>query len=204
MGTDVHGIWQAQKDGRWVDIESKWDQDRHYFLFSWLADVRNGYGFAGVATYEPVKPIAQPRGYPDDFELDGDDHPVTDKAVMGRRAEYLEPGERPAMWMGDHTHSWLAADEILAAPRPGTIKRTGVVPTAFYDAWDGKTPPESWSGGISGGDVIVAQAPTVPPEATHVQIEWEQPDDGLAYFVDEVKRLKAEHGQVRLVFGFDS
>jgi len=27
---------------------------------------------------------------------------------------------------------------------------------------------------------------------------------GLDYFVDEIKRLKAEHGQVRMVFGFDS
>ena len=47
-------------------------------------------------------------------------------------------------------------------------------------------------------------APNVSPEATHAQIEWTQGDDGLGYFVDEVKRLKELHGDVRLVFGFDS
>jgi hypothetical protein len=58
MGTDVHAVWQAKKDGKWVDIASKWEQKRHYFLFAWLADVRNGFGFAGVSTHDPIKPIA--------------------------------------------------------------------------------------------------------------------------------------------------
>jgi hypothetical protein len=203
MGTDVHGIWQAKKNGKWHDVESTWDQSRHYFLFSWLAGVRNGFGFAGVTTYDPIKPISEPRGLPDDFE-GGEEHPVADPKVMGRRAEYIEPGESPVMWMGDHSHSWLTADEILAAERPGSIARTGVVTRAFYDAWDGKTPPESWSGGVSGRDIIVATAPNVPKEATHVRIKWTQSDAGLDYFVDEVRRLKELHGNVRLVFGFDS
>jgi hypothetical protein len=187
MGTDVHAVFQTPRDGKWVEIESKWAQDRHYFLFSWLADVRNGFGFAGVKTYEPVNPIAERRGLPEDFDRDA-----------------YEAGGEDAPWIGDHSFSWLTADEILAAPRPGTIKRTGVVPRAFYDAWDGKTPPTQWSGGITGRDIIVAEAPNVPKDATHVQISWEQPDDGLDYFVDEIKRLKDEHGQVRMVFGFDS
>jgi hypothetical protein len=29
-------------------------------------------------------------------------------------------------------------------------------------------------------------------------------EDGLDYFVDEVRRLKELHGEVRVVFGFDS
>lgn len=204
MGTDVHGIWQAKKHGRWVDIESNWEQDRNYLLFSWLADVRNGFGFAGVRTYDPINPIALPRGLPKDFEVADDMHPVTSKAILGRRAEYLESGEPLEMFMGDHSHSWLYADEILAAQRPKDIRRTGVVPRSFYDAWDGETPPDSWSGGISGPNISVATAPNVPPEATHVQIEWTESEDGLDYFVDEVKRLKELHGEVRLVFGFDS
>lgn len=188
MGCDIHAVWQAKKDGKWAEIESTWEQDRHYFLFSWLADVRNGYGFAGVRTYDPIEPIAPQRGIPPDFDRDS-----------------YEAGDEDAPWLGDHSFSWLTADEILAAKRPGTINRTGVVPIAFFKAWDGKTPPTEWSGGISGRGIEVASVPSeITPTTTHVQISWTQPDDGLDYFVDEVKRLKDMHGEVRLVFGFDS
>src|SRR5687768_8031889 len=98
MGTDVHAVWQAKKDGRWVDIESRWDQRRHYFLFAWLADVRNGFGFAGIPTHDPIKPVAARRGVPADFNV-----------------EAYESGNGPddydAPWLGDHSFSWLTADE---------------------------------------------------------------------------------------------
>ena len=183
MGTDVHAVWQAKKDGKWVDVESTWDQDRHYVLFAWLADVRNGYGFAGITTHDPIKPISKPRGTPPDFD-----------------AYKYEGDTDDAPWLGDHSFSWLTADEILAAERPGTIKRSGIVPRAFYDAWDGKKSPEFVERRYL---IVVAKAPDVPAEATHVEINWTQPDDGLDYFVNEVSRMKALHGEVRLVFGFD-
>lgn len=204
MGTDVHAVWQAKRGEQWVDIASEWDQGRHYLLFSWLAGVLNGCGFAGHATYDPVTPIAPPRGLPEDFE-GGEDHPTTLEAIHARRREWLDEEERahPVMWMGDHSYSWLTADEILAAKRPTTVHRHGVVPIAFYRAWDGVTPPpNSWSGWVSG--ISVAEKPDDITEATtHVCIEWNEAD-GLDYFVDEVRRLAAQHGEVRLVFGFDS
>ena len=69
MGTDIHGVFQRHDEatGQWHDIPSNYAQDRHYQLFAVLAGVRNGTGFAGVVTGEPVKPIAEPRGYPKDF-----------------------------------------------------------------------------------------------------------------------------------------
>lgn len=206
MGTDIHVAMQAKKDGVWQDIEHKYNEDRHYFLFSWLANVRNGYGFAGVATYTPVAPISQPRGLPDDFQMDADCHPVSSKEQMGRRAEWLEDGEEPSIWMGDHSHSWLTADEILSAPVPGRTWRTGIVNRDFFDAWDGHTPPTEWSGGISGPEVVVAESPcAVDEDTTHVRINWMH-DEGkaLTYFIDEIKRLKELHGEVRMIFGFDS
>lgn len=199
MGCDIHGVWQAKHDGKWRDVASTWGQNRHYLLFSWLADVRNGYG-----TYAPVTPIAAPRGLPSDFEMDGEQHPTTLEAIDPCCRKWLEDENKPATWMGDHSHSWLTADEILAAQRPTTVHQTGIVDVEFARSWDGKTPPKSWSGGISGGGVRVAEGRAeIRPNTTHVRIEWWQPD-GLDYFVDEVKRLKAEHGDVRLVFGFDS
>lgn len=203
MGTDVHAIWQAKKNGKWEDVPSTWDQDRHYFLFSWLADVRNGHGFAGVPTYTPIKPIAQPRGLPEDFE-GGEEHPTTLECLAPFRQKYVEENP-PISWMGDHTFSWLTAEEILSTPVPDKVWQTGIVERAWFDAWDGHAGPEEWSGGISGKDIRVAESPTeVTDESTHVRIWWIKPGDTLKYFVDEVKRLKEEHGEVRIVFGFDS
>ena len=207
MGTDVHAVWQAKKGGKWVDIESTWEQDRHYFLFAWLADVRNGFGFAGIPTHAPIKPIAPQRGLPDDFEVDGDVHYCPLEAIDPSRRQYMDKKdlEKPYVRMGDHSFSWLSADEILATPLPDKVWQTGIVPIEWFAAWDGKEGPDSWSGGISGKDIHVAEAPTaVNEKTTHVRIYWIKPGDTLKYFVDEVARLKALHGEVRLVFGFDS
>jgi len=193
MGTDVHAVWQVKRNKGWVDVtaDSRWEQNRHYFLFSWLADVRNGYGVAGVPTYTPIQPIAEPRGLPPDITVD--DH--------GYYA--------PEQWLGDHSHTWLSADEILAAERPdvdgGTIQ-TGVVTIEQWRAWDRKSPPEGeWCNGISGPGILVAEHPSeVTAATTHVRIAWSMPPV-LDYFIDEVRRMRDIHGpSLRLVLGFDS
>lgn len=204
MGTDIHGIFQAKMDGKWIDIPHKWEEHRHYFLFAWLAGVRNGFGFAGVPTHEPIEPIAERRGLPDDFIVDANyEHPTTPDAYDSRRAQYIDESDR-GYWMGDHSHSWLTADEILTAKRPCGTRRTGCVDRKWFESWDGKTPPQSWSGSIVGPGIVTSLPGNITDETTHVQIEWNAPEDGLDYFVDEVRRLRDEHGDVRLVFGFDS
>lgn len=64
MGTDIHGVFQRRnpETKQWEDIPHKYEMNRHYQLFAMLAGVRNGTGFAGVKTGEPVKPISEPRG----------------------------------------------------------------------------------------------------------------------------------------------
>lgn len=79
MGTDIHSVFQKydQLSKKWIDVSHRYDEDRHYQLFSVLAGVRNGFGFGGVVTGEPVQPIAPDRGFPKDFVvLEGCDHPV--------------------------------------------------------------------------------------------------------------------------------
>jgi hypothetical protein len=218
MGTDIHAVFQARENGAWHDIHSDWPQNRHYFLFAWLANVRNGYGFAGVRTHTPVVPIAKPRGLPDDFAVDDASEHITTSDTLNawRRAvhekypdEYGLPDGGYRMWMGDHSHSWLTAGEILNAQRPGATM-CGVVDRKVYAVWDGHSQPPMWDGDVAGRDVhIVDDLDFVgdwpPKEATHVRIRWQTPDNALDYFVDEVRRLVEQHGtDVRLVFGFDS
>lgn len=213
MGTDIHGIFQKRTGNTWEDVTSEYSEGRHYMLFAWLGDVRNGFGFAGVPTHERIEPLSSRRGFPEDFKItDGDYHPISENALRGRRAEYwedidsdVESEERLMMWMGDHSHTWLSGDEILNGNTP-KILRTGIVSRNFFDKWDGVSQPEEWSGGISGKDIFVAESPSeVINKTTHVRIEWfVDTKDEFAYFIDEVKRLANLHGEVRFVFGFDS
>lgn len=201
MGTDIHGIFQAKNGRGWKDIPHKWGQDRHYQLFAILAGVRNGAGFAGVKYAQAVKPIAEPRGLPADFEMVGDDHPVTDKAVCGDRAEWMEDN---LFWMGSHDHSWISAEEILAYPL-SAYWHTGVVDVKQFLEWDGVKRPESYSGDVWGKDILISSPVEVCDKTTHVRVYWmESQAEDFSDFMNEVKRLKAEHGTVRLVFGFDS
>lgn len=209
MGTDIHGIWQRldMATQAWCDIASTYDQHRHYQLFAVLAGVRNGTGFAGVKTGDAVTPIAEQRGLPDDFALAGDySHPISDETcVMPEfRRKYLKsnPASIPVMDMGDHSHSWLAGEEMAAwfANAP-TITQTGVLSRAEYDAWDKVSQPESYCGGISGFGVVMHPA----ANWTHINVEWQQRlASELDYFFAEAARLSAEHGRIRFVFGFDS
>lgn len=199
MGTDIHGVFQKKTKSGWEDVASEHKYDRHYLLFAWLGNVRNGFGFAGVSTHTAIVPLSDRRGFPADFNVVDEEHPAPVEAISREWEK-----ERGSVWMGDHSHSWLNADEVLAAELP-TILRTGIVSAAFFKSWDGKSAPDSWSGGISGQGVVVSSPDEVSNKTTHVRIEWfEDTNDSLDYFVAEVKRLKDLHGEVRFVFGFDS
>ena len=117
MGTDIHGVFQRldKTTGQWHDVASNYEQDRHYQLFAVLADVRNGYGFAGIPTGEVVTPIAKRRGLPADFAMDGDSHPIA-------TLEHMDPSRRAcAGWCGTRgsgTSRWPTASLPGAANKP--------------------------------------------------------------------------------------
>lgn len=121
MGTDIHPVVQRRAPGgdwEFVKIphaELPYDQrpeggvydglcGRHYLRFSILADVRNGYGFAGCPTYEPVEPISTPRGLPYDFE---EPIPPGFDQYGGRYADDADS------WLGDHSFSWVSLRDLL-------------------------------------------------------------------------------------------
>lgn len=214
MGTDIHGVFQRHDTAadKWVDVEHQYEMSRHYQLFAVLADVRNGTGFAGCKTGEPVTPIAEPRGYPEGFAEDEDIHPIASLEIMDARRRFYHDTDEPlGVWMGDHTHSWLTGAEMLQwyADAPSVV-HSGVFARANYEGWDKKSPPDfGYSGRIWGRDVVEVSDSQAEREATpgwtHIRCDWAGELKGeLAYFFDEVARLQTEHGEVRFVFGFDS
>lgn len=202
MGTDIHYDFQKKtvtETGEiWEDLnvdqeyQGKFYIGRDYMLFSVLADVRNGTGFAGVQTYDPLPVIAEPRGLPKDlgFEDDFDD---------------------PYCY-GDHSYSYLYGSEIIEyfnTPHMTTVY--GVVPKATYMDWDGVSSPDSWCGNIGGPDVLIYDAVgqgtgvTLDSNVSHVKINWHQDvNERLGYFRAIISHLISEHGEIRMVFGFDS
>lgn len=222
MGTDIHAVFQVKKDGEWVDIPSEFQEHRNYGLFGWLADVRNGRGFAGVLLGQPVVPLQKARGLPCDFTMrahpnekdygGGNEYHRVPREVFDAswRAKYADGTDEDLfVWMGYHDHGWLSFDEILAAPASKAWK-TGVIDIASFNEWDGQSPPPNgWSGSIGGRNVRVAENPClVSEDTTHVQVFWVQ-DDLFGDFVTEIARLKAAGISMgatdgRMVFGFDS
>ncbi len=192
MGTDIHGVFQRYDESkkRWENIDSTYDERRHYLLFAVLADVRNGVGFAGIETGEEVDPIDEPRGLPDDFEYAFDDE--SDDADLG-----------------DHSFSWLSGDEMLAwfESVPTVVNHVGVLDRKAYLAWDKTSEPSDYCGFVLGLGVVTIDdgEQGLKPHWTHVRCTWRADlKNELAYFFEEVARLVTDHGRIRFVFGFDS
>lgn len=201
MGCDIHSVVQVFKDGEWRTVEHRPGKDnRDYDTFAVYADVRNGYGFAGVETGEGWKFISKPRGLPVDFHIWEEQHHGT--------------------WMGDHNHSWLLLSEIKNAWDSFTgqeYEKHGVLTRGHWEETLklGKK-PENWCGGKTGRDVIViseAAARTGKINTfTDVQCSWQTPAQDRLHTMKEhlevMEWLPEEYGvsedEVRLVFGFDS
>jgi len=161
MGCDIHlHVERRDEEGKWVfeDVReyppeiayASWDKDkrwprwyhgRNYACFAILANVRNGYGFAGVPTGEGYKHMADPRGLPDDVS----------EAVQ---TESIEWG------MDGHSHSWFTLAELQAYDMNQGTVRFGVISLGQYKAWDRNgAPPGGWSGAVSGADIQTISMP---------------------------------------------
>lgn len=154
MGCDIHFYVEAKgENGKWVS-KDKWEKEdnhvsnypnayyngRNYNMFAILANVRNGSGFAGVDTGDGFKPIADPRGVPDDAS-----------------PEYKLVSKQ---WDGDgHSHSYFTVAELLAYDWTQTTKKRGWVNGVEFARWSKYDMelghgPKNYSGGVSGGEII--------------------------------------------------
>lgn len=190
---------------------------RRYDLFAILADVRNGYGFAGVLTGKGFVPISQPRGLPEDVD------PKT-----GWNEEYNDHD------FGDHSFSWLTLKELLDYDWAQVTTKQGMVSGAEYLIYKEKGRPTSWSGGVGGPGISIITEEEM--EAKRLSGEdlasqrgpfGNHPSEGPAIFttvhwkvtyaeavgafytesIPALKKLASEVGgseNVRVVFGFDS
>ena len=192
---------------------------RNYDLFAVLANVRNGYGFAGVNTGDPIVPISDPRGVPNDAS---DDY----KTLV-------------AQWGCDgHSHSFHTLQQILDFDWTQPKVSRGWVDFKTYAWWAlfGETQgnsPREWCSDVEGtgirkliraeADAILAIAPTEYTaknawmtkhyNCVYVYCEWGQPiakSCGGTLWVDAIApmlNLSKRHGgneNVRLVFFFDN
>jgi len=209
MGTDIHSVVQVLLDGKWVTVVvGLCDRIRSYRTFAVLAGVRNGFGFAGIRTGEPVTPIAPPRGLPTDFEVvEGHDHPLP--LDLQKRDE--------SVWMGDHSHSHLLLSEIqkYASAR---MSGCGYISDSSYVDWDGESEPWTHCAMVTGTNVVLmtdaeyqpyVDDDTVPAldKDIYIQVTWLD-ETYIPRYIEEMeavaKKYNVSPSDVRLVFGFDS
>jgi hypothetical protein len=212
MGTDIHSIAQIKKGKHlWETVDGSIGGDeRNYDTFAVLAGIRNGRGFAGCVTGEGWPVMSEPRGLPKDLETDEDD----DTRVDGK-------------WFGDHNHSWLTLAEMesfwenLKGKQNKTFGCISV--DQFKKLMLNKEIPDSWSGGIGGGDVKLVdlsdqenltelEIKRLTKGATHVRAGWLRPVEdscwGLVKILKHLRSIAVDNSvsaeEVRFVFGFDS
>lgn len=183
MGCDIHIYTEVKKSTNnkmmWItsdnytknqyygedDCENEWQvneiyNNRCYDLFAVLADVKNGYGFAGCNTGEGFKPISSPKGLPSD----------TCKEIKKESED----------WDGDgHSHSYFTLKELKDYDLSQCTFKVGVVQLDKYIEYTKtNSAPDGWCGGISGPDIIVLQPDEVDglvkdsKKQYYVQMKW--------------------------------
>lgn len=176
--------------------------DRNYVTFAVLADVRNGYGFAGVKTHEPLRPISEPKGLPADIAFHASDDRYGDEDEPRNTREGYDTAADKVEYMqeswifGDHSFTHLTLRELLAYDWDQTLADTGAVTAAEYNRCKAENDtPSSWCGSVGGGGIETITvdeaerriaAGTFPSEVgekgslgfsskVYVQYEWTEP-----------------------------
>ncbi len=226
MGTDIHSIAQVQVDGKWRTVAVGIGGDpRSYNMFAMLADVRNGYGFAGIKTSDPFPVIHERRGLPSDLALNEDGDSLTIKSedlllswdygadALGSKVLKVQ------LWMGDHSHSWCLLSELesfverIASKHQSTLY--GVIDRTEYDAAKKEGRQfKDWCGDVYGPNVVKAteaEYAIKPDSITHVSAEWKESAlecSRLGSIMEALREIAAvcnvPPDSVRYVYGFDS
>jgi hypothetical protein len=190
-------------------------EDRNYRVFSMLAGVRNGIGFASVKTGEPITPISKPRGVPEDVSAEV-------------KTEIDEWG------CDGHSHSWLTLKELEAVPWDHRlIRQCGHVDARQFQTYEKDGEPDSWGQPLSFRglqvvtndemrELIAAHGIEVPEDSWHdskingvaylTEVAWShtwaEVARGLLASMANLKIAGAAEGfepdQLRYIFFFDN
>jgi len=199
MGTDIHLAAEVYKGGFWHLSDVDLPAYRNYRAFAILADVRNGYTFAGMDSGDPVVPISYPRGFPKDMSLelrellDGEDEEdwlgdegMGDFSVDDEEPEYI--------WLGDHSFSWVTLEELINYDLDQPVTLRGKVSPEAARRWsENKEPPSAVAAYASNPDFV--------------SLEWQRPlRESASLVVDLIDALRplGEPRDVRIIFGFDT
>ena len=193
----------------WLDRLEKCKNDprfiydeRNYAVFSILANVRNGRGFAGCDTGDGYIPIEEPRGLPDDA------------------CDFIKA--RAYEWGGDgHSHSFFTLKELLEYDWNQVSVVRGFVSEEEYVVFKRNGKPNSYCGGVGGRcimqtsngnmDGIIAN-PSLKEEGGryYTKVEWNESykDSAGSFYTRTLPLLKGLAGgdleSVRIVFWFDN
>lgn len=177
-------------------VRDQWYSDRHYVVFALLGNVRNGHGFAGVYTHEPIVPLSDCAGFPDDMTAES-------LAWMDARG-------------GDHSDTWVLLRDVLKYDYDQPLRRGGVVTLREYDTYLRRGELEEWSGDVSGRSVKFVSEELAKEMVkrkdfgdghTYVRIRWAVPlGRAVENFIERMKMLAVTVGEheCRLIFNFDS
>lgn len=116
MGCDIHSQAERRVGGAWKKFQDYEPFDwRSYGMFAFLAGVRN---------YSAITPISEPRGIPDDADIE-----------MQRD-------------VGDHSYSWLSVDELLSFDYDAKMKDRRVRRQIAENVWSGAVTCEPGEGAM--------------------------------------------------------
>lgn len=156
MGTDIHFYVEKKQDGKWVSADTWYPNEdcgdgyksiykmgsgfeilsgpmyssRNYGLFAMLANVRNGFGFAGVDTGDALFPIFETRGFPEDAS------PEVTSAYE--------------LWdSGGHSTTYMTVQELMEYDWTQIMRKRGFVNKKEFVRFKLTGKPDSWCGGTS-------------------------------------------------------
>jgi len=177
------------------------DDGRNYDWFAVIANVRNGFGFAGVKTSDGFSYMTDCRGIPKDSTITSE--------------------ELDDYCLGDHSRTWISLEDFEKFDWNQVVLKTGVIPLEKYEKLRvSRETPEMWSGIINSSDIVTlyeSEADAILDGKVvsnadiryMVQYNWtviyrEWFKHKLENWVEPLKQLAKDYEDVRIVMGFDS
>ncbi|MHA1408871.1 MAG: hypothetical protein ACTSQY_00885 [Candidatus Odinarchaeia archaeon] len=231
MGTDIHLYVEIKKNGKWEKVKKGLRSERYnpnndyfskekfrngeriyntrnYVLFAFLANVRNGKGFAGRDTGNIIVPISFPKGIP----LNVSEDIIQDIDSWGLNA---------------HSISYLDLSELKKGCEDSknmTLVKRGAVDIKGFKEFKRDGCPKEWWSDIIGSKIVfisnnemqkLIDNPTLKKENLYyfTRIEWrsclyDSVNRFFEHVLPQLENLKHTNNltdkEIRIVFWFDN